>query len=340
MNKNIKRKNTDMNEQKTKKRRKQVLKLQNTPPANSIKDLIEIGKTIKFYKNIDTVMLWRITPYLEQLDQMVGMRFLKESILYQIMYYLQGMHLLSNEEYLHTIIMGGPGHGKTQISKIIGKLYQAMGILSHSGPFKIAYRDDFVAEYLGQTAPKTRKLLESCLGGVLFIDEVYSLGPGQKDRDSFSKEALDTLTGFLSEHKNDFCCIAAGYEEDIKRCFFNGNKGLERRFQWIHKIDDYTIEELVEIAIKMVDDMNWKLGINNKDIADIIKNDKELFKHAGGDIETFLSKCKMFHAKRVFNLDKEHKFIFTKDDMKGGIDMMRKYKCPKKDDKPPPNMYL
>ena len=203
-----------------KKRHRPILKLENAPPANTIHDLIELGKSIRFYKNIDTIMLWRITPYLEKLDKMIGMASLKESILFQVMYYLKGFHLKNkNEEYLHTMILGPPGHGKTEIARIIGELYQAMGILSPSGPFKIAYRDDFVAGYLGQTAIKTKKLLKSCIGGVLFVDEVYSLGPGREDRDSFSKEAIETITGFLSDHKNDFCFIGAGYEEDVKKMF-------------------------------------------------------------------------------------------------------------------------
>ena len=277
-----------------KRRHRPVFKLSNAPSANSISDLIEIGKSIKLYKNIDTVMLWRITPYLEQLDKMIGMKSLKESVFYQAIYYIKGMHTLNkNDEYLHTLIMGLPGHGKTEVAKIIGKIYQSMGILSSTGPFKIAYRDDFIAEYLGQTAIKTRKLLESCLGGILFVDELYSLGPGDKDRDSFSKEALDTLTGFLSEHKNDFCFMGAGYEEDIKRCFMGGNKGLERRFQWIHKIDKYSPDELSDIAMKMIKDMKWQISMDKKDIVEIIKKEKDLFKHAGGDVETFLSKMKM-----------------------------------------------
>lgn len=308
-----------------KRRRRPILKLENSPPVNSISDLIEIGKSIRFYKNLDTVMLWRVTPYLEQLDTMIGMKSLKESVFYQTIYYLKGMHTLNkNDEYLHTLIMGSPGHGKTEVAKIIGKIYQAMGILSRSGPFKIAYRDDFVAEFLGQTAIKTRKLLRSCLGGILFVDEIYSLGPGAKDRDSFSKEALDTLTGFLSEHKNDFCFIGAGYEEDIKRCFMGGNKGLERRFQWIHKIDKYTPEELSDIAMKMIGDMKWHISMDKKDIVDIIKKEKDLFKHAGGDVETFLSKMKMVHAKRVFSLDTEHMFVFTKKDMVNAIELINK----------------
>ena len=169
------------------------------------------------------------------------MKCLKETVFYQILYYLQNMHLRDNSsEYLHTMIYGTPGCGKTTVAQIIGKIYQTLGVLSRNGIFKIAHRDDFIAGYLGQTATKTQKLLKSCIGGILFIDEVYSLAPRENDKDSFSKEALDTLTAFLSEHKNDFCCIAAGYEEDVENCFFAMNKGLKRRFPWVHKIDNYT----------------------------------------------------------------------------------------------------
>jgi hypothetical protein len=227
----------------------------------------------------------------------------------------------------------------TSVAKIIGKIYQTMGILSSTSVFKIAHRDDFIAEYLGQTAIKTKRLLESCIGGVLFIDEVYSLAPRNKDRDSFSKEALDTLTAFLSEHKNDFCCIAAGYEDDINRCFFNGNNGLESRFQWVHKIEAYSPEELTNIFIKMVGDMKWKLDVDVSDVLSIIKENKKYFEYAGRDIETFLTKCKMVHTKRIFSLGYEHMFIFTLKDLKEGIKLVKKHKT-KKEDCPPEHMYI
>lgn len=319
------------------------LKIENAPSAQSIHDLIELGKSIRFYKNIDTIMLWRITPYLEMLDKMIGMQSLKESILHQVMYYLKGFHLTNNnEEYLHTMIMGAPGHGKTEVARIIGKLYQAMGVLSTNGPFVIAHREDFVAGYLGQTAIKSKKLLKSCIGGVLFVDEVYSLGPGQGDKDSFAKECMETITAFLSEHKNDFCFIGAGYEEDIKKCFFSGNKGLERRFQWVHKIDKYDSGNLADIMIKMIKEMGWQICLNREEIIEIIKKEMKMFKNAGGDIETFLSKCKMVHAKRVFALDPEHMFVLTKKDLENSFELMKKYKLKEKEeDKTPPlSMYM
>lgn len=316
----------------------QRLKLEDAPVVNSISDLIELGRTIKNYRNLDTVMLWRITPYLEELNNMVGMKSLKESIFYQVIYYLQGMHKKNNEEYLHTVIYGSPGTGKTSVSKIIGNLYKAMGVLSPDGTFTVAYRDDFIAGYLGQTASKTKKLLRSCLGGILFIDEVYALAPRDNDRDSFSKEAIDTITGFLSEHKNDFCCIIAGYEDEVQNCFFGMNKGLERRFPWVHRISDYTKEELYEIFLKMVKDMNWNINVNEKEIIKLFEDNKDMFKNAGGDIETFITKCKMFHAKRVFTLERSHKFILSKQDLESALKFMRKNKNVKVD-KPPVGMY-
>lgn len=324
----------------TKRRRKLKLVLEDAPPVFNINDLIVLGKSIKYYKNLDTVMLWNITPYLEELDKMIGLKSLKETIFFQVIYYLQGMHKRNVDgEYLHTLIMGPPGHGKTAVAEIIGKIYQGMGILSPDGVFKIAHRDDFVAEYLGQTAIKTKKLLKSCIGGILFIDEVYSLAPRNKDRDSFSKEALDTLTAFLSEHKNDFCCIAAGYEEDIRNCFFDMNKGLERRFPWVHRIETYSCLELAKIFVKMTMEIKWIIEFSQDDVEKLIKDNKDYFKNAGGDIETFISKCKMIHSRRVFSLGKEHKFILTKDDLQQTMEYIITNNKPKTTE-PPFGMYM
>ena len=322
------------------RKRRTSFQLENAPDVNSIKDLIEIGKSIKFYKNIDTIMLWRIRPHLEDLESLIGMGELKDTLFHQILYYVQGMHTRNkNEEYLHTVLCGAPGSGKTSVAMVIGRIYQEMGVLSRNGPFKVAHRDDFIAGYLGQTAIKTTNLLKSCIGGVLFIDEVYSMGSKDSDKDSYAKEALDTLTAFLSEHKNDFCCIVAGYEKDIDKCFFAKNEGLRRRFQWVHRIQEYSHTDLARIFIKMVYKIKWEVLPEEQEIATVIQSNKELFLYAGGDIENMLTKCKMAHSKRVFSLDKKHKFVLTIEDLENAIISVKKNKKPEKTNDPPPGMY-
>ena len=163
---------------KKKKIVKPVIKFEELPLIKSLPELIAVAETNKWYKNINNVMLWEILPYLKELNDMIGMKSVKESIFFQIIYYLQELHLRNIEgDYLHTIITGKPGSGKTTVSKILGGIYQRMGIFSssQSPKFKIASRDDFVGEFLGSTAIKTKKLLTSCIGGCLFVDELYSL---------------------------------------------------------------------------------------------------------------------------------------------------------------------
>ena len=220
-----------------------------------------------------------------------------------------------NNDYLHTVIYGPPGTGKTEVAKIMGKIYSKLGILK-KGLFKKATRSDFVAGYLGQTAMKTKELIEECLGGVLFIDEAYALG-NNEGRDSFAKEAIDTLCEGLSNHKNDIMVIIAGYEKELNDCFFSFNQGLESRFPWRFKTEDYKADELKLIFKKQVFDSEWK--IDDEDLKDEWFNSKmSYFKHYGRDMETLFSKVKIAHGRRIFcNLECEKKKLTIQDLDKG-----------------------
>lgn len=308
-------------------------RLEKSPPIYDLQDLITIGSTNIDYRNIDSKMLRKITPHLKDLLKMIGLKSTKETIFGQVAYYLQGMHKkvasIADDDgsvrignYLHTMICGSPGSGKTEVAKIIAKIYQTSGILSKDGPFKIAHRDDFIGKYVGHTAIKTRELLESCIGGVLFIDEAYSISG-----DVFTKEAIDTLTAFLSEHKDNFCCIIAGYENDLRKCLFEANQGLERRFPWVHKVDEYTTEDLTAIFMQMIDKIGW--GVAKPLVNTVISANKTMFKHNGGSIETFIDKMKIIHAKRVINMDESERFAFTKEDLDATVKAVKEMEAEK-----------
>lgn len=313
-----------MSDNHNRKRKRNVVDDQ-LPPINSLSDLIRLSERETRHININMEALWEIKHHLIELDSLIGMESVKTTILKQVIYYLQGLHLRDIEgEYLHTQIVGPPGTGKTTVAEIIGRIFRDLGILSPYGVMRIIHRDDLIAGYVGQTALKTREVLNSMLGGVLFLDEAYSMGCNDHENgDVFAKEAIDTITSFLSEHKEDLCFIIAGYEEDINRYFFSLNKGLERRFQWKHKIEPYKPDELAEIMIKKVKDSRWECAIPKDEITLFIQQNKEYFKNAGGDIENLLSKCKIAHSHRVFTLSADAKFRITKEDILEGLRMMK-----------------
>ena len=293
---------------------------------NNIDDLIQLMKdyplksTVEY--NINMEAIHNIKSPLVELNSMIGMRKLKQNVVDQILYFIQDLHKISNSttsDYMHTVIYGPPGTGKTETAKIMGKIFSGLGVLKKNKFMKVT-RADLIAGYLGQTALKTQEVIKDSLGGVLFIDEAYALGNMEK-RDSFAKECIDTLCEGLSDHKDDLMVIIAGYKDELEKCFFAYNSGLTSRFTWRFKTDDYTYEELFLILKKKVSDINWKLS--DKVTSSWFKDKKDDFKFYGRDIETFLSKAKICHSKRVFCLPKEKKTILTKRDLNKAFDLFK-----------------
>jgi SpoVK/Ycf46/Vps4 family AAA+-type ATPase len=280
--------------------------------------------------NINVRALHRISEPLRKLNAMVGMDSLKESVVDQIIYFIQDLHLhplhphgTQNKgekngafnDYMHTVIYGPPGTGKTEVAQLIGSIFSRMGVLRNS-KFRKVTRSDLIAGYLGQTAIKTADVIKECLGGVLFIDEAYALGNTEK-RDSFSKECIDTLCEALSNHKSDLMVIVAGYEKDLNECFFSANPGLNSRFTWRFKIDDYTPAQLAKIYEKKALDCGWQLHEPIR--TDWFETNMEYFKCYGRDMETLLSRAKIAHGRRMFcsSLDTEKRRLTQTDLTKG-----------------------
>jgi SpoVK/Ycf46/Vps4 family AAA+-type ATPase len=292
-----------------------------------IKDISDLLKLIEDYPikpdveyNINMSAIHNIKEPLNELNNMIGMNALKNSIVDQIIYFVQELHISvdSKGDFMHTCIYGPPGTGKTEIAKIMGKIYSKMGILKNN-TFKKVTRADLIAGFLGQTSLKTKNVISECLGGVLFIDEAYALGNREK-RDSFAKECIDTICEALSDHKDDLMVIIAGYKEDLHKCFFAYNQGLDSRFTWRFKTDDYTSEELQKIFIKKVNDANWKIKKNNIH-TDWFETHKDYFKFFGRDMETLFAKVKIAHSRRVFCLSNDEKKVITDADLKRGFEM-------------------
>lgn len=285
----------------------------------TLEDLIRLIDTYPLKDDIEYDInmesLHKIKPYLHRLQNMIGMKSLKKNILDQLLYYIQDLHLggkgTSRGDYLHTVIYGPPGTGKTHVAKIIGKIFSKLGILK-KGIFKKVTRSDLIAGYLGQTALKTRDVIQECLDGVLFIDEAYSLGNSEK-RDSFSKECIDTLCEALSNYKENLMVIVAGYETELNECFFNFNKGLDSRFTWRFKIDDYTGSDLHKIFLKKIYDYGWKSDDSIKE--EWFSKKISYFTFFGRDMEVLFSKTKIAHSRRVFCKSLDEKKIITMKDL-------------------------
>jgi len=295
----------------------------------TLEDLIRLGSK-KRKRCSDYSKLKALVPELKALKNMVGMKEIKKAITYHILFYLQD---LDNSDMLHTTIQGGAGVGKTELSKIIGRIYLKLGFLKND-KFLITKRSDLIGEYLGQTSIKTQRRINEANGGVLFIDEAYSLGNAGTN-DCYSKECIDTLVSNLSENRG-FVCIIAGYKEDLEKSFFSKNQGLKRRFPWTYNIADYNASELEQIFRKQAKASGWRVMIPKNFFEGKVKN----FKYMGGDTEILLAKCKIAHSHRLFGKPKFMKKIININDIEKGYKFFKDYSNTRVEKPPPFGMYL
>jgi len=193
-----------------------------------------------------------VRAIMAELDGLIGLQSVKRHVR-EIQAYLeiQGRRLEqglpSESTALHMVFTGNPGTGKTTVARILGRLFKAMGILPKGHMVEVE-RADLVGEYIGHTAQRTREVINRALGGVLFVDEAYSLARGgEKD---FGKESIDCLVRALEEHRRELMVILAGYPAEME-WFLSTNPGLRSRFPTIISFPDYTAEELFAIAESM-----------------------------------------------------------------------------------------
>ncbi len=203
----------------------------------------------------------KITEIMGELNDLIGLQPVKK-LVYEISAFIeiqkrrQQENLVSEPPALHMIFKGNPGTGKTTVARILSRLFKHMNVLSRGHLVEIE-RADLVGEYIGHTAQKTREQIKKSFGGILFIDEAYSLARGgEKD---FGKEAIDCLVKAMEDHKDNLILILAGYKQEMND-FIKINPGLKSRFPIHINFADYNIRELLEIADLMLYKRQYKLS--------------------------------------------------------------------------------
>ena len=212
---------------------------------------------------------------MEELNGLIGLKRVKEEVsslrnfvTVQQQRQREGLKVL-NVSY-HCVFSGSPGTGKTTVARIVAGIYKDLGILK-KGHLVEVQRSDLVAEYVGQTAPKTNAKIDEALDGVLFIDEAYTLSTGGQN--DFGQEAINTLLKRMEDDRERLVVILAGYSNEIKQ-FINTNPGLESRFNRYIHFDDYTDEELMEIFAFNLRKAQYKITIDAYNMVSQIISEK------------------------------------------------------------------
>ena len=216
---------------------------------------------------------------LAQLDGLVGLQAVKQQLRQQtaIVEARQnaakaGVTTLKEIGPQHMIFAGNPGTGKTTVARLVGKIYEVLGLVADSSIFVECGRSDLVGEYIGHTAPKVDKAVRSALGGILFIDEAYSLYQGITGKNAdFGKEAIDVLVKGIENHREDLIVIMAGYTQEMKNMIEKANPGLKSRFPVWLEFEDYSAAELVQIFNSMLKEKGYRMAGEPGDLEALIE---------------------------------------------------------------------
>jgi SpoVK/Ycf46/Vps4 family AAA+-type ATPase len=294
------------------------------PTLTDLKSILRIGglkKTEAFLLDWRFQKLHSLLPGLHDLDQMIGLETVKQQIVDICIYQL--FCPTARDELANVVITGPPGVGKTRLCNILAGLFSLTGRTKTNRVFH-AKRSDMVGKFLGQTSIKTREVIESAKGGVLFIDEVYSLG-SPDGRDSFAKECIDALTQEITACPNDLVVIVAGYPKDVETCFFQQNAGLRRRFPIQIRLPGYSASDLTKILVQKSESSGWPIRSKEKErVAHFINKVYKELKSSAGDLETLLQSSLFLSGKRVWLSPSENEpRNLTLSDIQKGYEKMK-----------------
>jgi len=257
---------------------------------------------------------------IKELDQLIGLQTIKSKI-HEYSDYLRFMALRREKGFeesdkinLHAVFKGNPGTGKTTVARLLGKIYKELGLLKKGHVHEVD-RGDLVAEFIGQTAPKTKEAIKKAKDGILFIDEAYSLARKDEDSKDFGREAIEVLLKELSD-SSDIAIIVAGYPDEMD-IFLESNPGLKSRFNMYYDFPDYVPQEMAKIAefaakSRAVTFSPEAFQILNKYLLDKYRDRDKFFGNARL-VNSMVDEAKMNLGLRVMKLD--HPENLTKEQL-------------------------
>lgn len=265
-----------------------------------------------------------------ELNSLVGLRSVKR-LIEEIYSYVeiqkkrQKEKLASEPLGLHMIFKGNPGTGKTTVARISGRLFKEVGVLP-KGHLVEVERADLVGEFIGHTAQKTRDQVKRALGGILFIDEAYSLARGgEKD---FGKEAIDALVKGMEDHRDNLILILAGYHDEMD-WFIEANPGLRSRFPIHISFPDYSNDELLAIADLMLQQRQYFLSRGaREEFRFVIEKEHKRHEHSGNArlVRNLIERAIRRQAVRLLQknceLSRDDLMVIKREDFEGTIDLI------------------
>ncbi|MCI8700593.1 MAG: AAA family ATPase [Clostridia bacterium] len=274
------------------------------------------GKKILEISDIPDVYNTRNLPeIMNELNELVGLKEIKEQIddLVYLLKFNQKVNIDISKFNLHMIFTGNPGTGKTTVARLISDILYNIGYVKQNKLVEVSSKD-LIAEYIGQTAGKTFNVIKSALGGVLFIDEAYALnGEGMK----YGEESISTILKAMEDYKDKLVIIFAGYKEEMDK-FVRANVGLSSRIGYKINFHDYSLDELMQIFLNLLERNDLKITDEAKEKVEELIRDSSKIENFGNAryINSLFQKVLINHAKNIEIKPENQLYIIDEDDIK------------------------